>query len=340
LLISIIIPASNSEKTIDRCVESAIKQKFKKFEVLIIENNSKDSTWERLLSLKKKYNKIKIFRNKNSGVSKARNHGILKSKGKYLLFLDSDDELIKNSLVNLYKFANKKKIDFAIAAYTNKISKKDDYVNETKLFTKEGISKYFKLYCQDQNKFTVFTHVWGRLYLRKILLKNNIKFNNKFNQLEDVLFNINFLNSAKKVGYLNKIVYRQNLRGIENRSSFKFNHKIIYLITLIAKNLEKFLIKIDNKKDKNRIKLIVENFVVSKILTYIIRICFSIKFIIKRRKILKKIYYLFKSHFKNYDYNPNKNQDSIIYKCLKNQNFSTFYLSCFVKYLLLNINKR
>ena len=107
MLISIIIPASNSENTIDRCVQSVINQKFKKFELLIVENNSTDLTWVKLLSLKGKYNKIRLFRNKKSGASRARNIGILKSRGKYIFFLDGHTCL--NVLFNGWAYPSKLK---------------------------------------------------------------------------------------------------------------------------------------------------------------------------------------------------------------------------------------
>ena len=324
MLISIIIPASNSEKTINRTIKSATAQNFKDFEIIIIENNSKDNTWLKLKTFENKFKNIRVFRNNKPGVSRARNLGIKKSKGKYVLFLDADDELKKNSLSNLFRFVNKNKLDFAISAYTNNIKKKYDTIKKSKLFNKKEISEYLKNYCYDQKQYTAFTHVWGRLYLKQIIVRNKIFFNNKFNQLEDVLFNLSILKYSKKIGYLNEILYKQNLQNIRERASYNFNHNIIYLINFVSKKILNFFIHFAGKDKKKYYLPIIQNFVVSKILTYVIRICSNTNLIIQKKKILKKIQKIFKLKFLNYQYLPKRNQDKLIFFTLKNYKLSSY----------------
>lgn len=91
--VSIIIPAYNSEKYIERSIESALCQSYKNIEVIVVDDGSLDST----LNLCNKYKKIDerllVITKKNGGVSSARNAGIKKSTGEYIFFLDSDDYL-------------------------------------------------------------------------------------------------------------------------------------------------------------------------------------------------------------------------------------------------------
>ena len=108
---SIIIPTYNREFELKRAVNSVLDQSFKNWELIIIDNFSKDNTKKMILSFKNP--KIKFYQIRNKGViAKSRNFGIKKSKGEYLAFLDSDDFWIKNKLSICYevtkKFGNQK----------------------------------------------------------------------------------------------------------------------------------------------------------------------------------------------------------------------------------------
>ncbi len=91
--LSIIIPAHNAEKFLDQCIESLIPKKSSKIasEIIIVENNSTDSTSEKCQKLAKKYKNITVLSCKKPGAPAARNFGLKKAKGKYIWFVDADD---------------------------------------------------------------------------------------------------------------------------------------------------------------------------------------------------------------------------------------------------------
>ena len=106
--ISIITPCYNSSKTIYKTLDSISKQSFKDFEAIIIDDFSTDNTLEIINSFVSKDNRFKAYKmDKNSGVVKARNHGIKHSKGRFIAFLDSDDiwkpQFLELSLQTHYK---------------------------------------------------------------------------------------------------------------------------------------------------------------------------------------------------------------------------------------------
>ena len=106
-LFSIIVPVYNSEKTIEKCLNSIKIQKTNDFELIIIDDNSSDNSLQIANKFIKKIKFVKILKNKkNYGVSISRNRGIKNSNGKYIIFLDSDDILLKKSLINLKKKNN------------------------------------------------------------------------------------------------------------------------------------------------------------------------------------------------------------------------------------------
>ena len=117
ILFSIVIPVFNSEKYLLNSVNSVLKQSFskKKYEIILINDCSNDKSRLIIENLKKKFKTIKVINNKkNYKVSYCRNVGIKKARGKYIVFLDSDDELKKNSLNKIEKLLSKQLYDLIL----------------------------------------------------------------------------------------------------------------------------------------------------------------------------------------------------------------------------------
>ena len=95
--ISVIIPAYNAEKWIYNCVKSVLSQNDDNFEVIIVNDGSKDNTLALCKKLENDDKRIILVDKKNGGVSKARNEGIKKATGKWVVYLDSDDYLCKGA---------------------------------------------------------------------------------------------------------------------------------------------------------------------------------------------------------------------------------------------------
>ncbi len=101
--ISIIIPIYNSEKYIEQCINSILNQTFKNFELILINDGSTDNSRVICERYENKDKRIKLFNIGNRGVSSARNLGIENSRGKYIMFCDSDDYVKNTWCEELYK---------------------------------------------------------------------------------------------------------------------------------------------------------------------------------------------------------------------------------------------
>lgn len=88
---SFIVPVYNTSKYLKKCLDSLVKQTFKDFEIIIVNDGSTDDSRSIISKYEKKYNNIKVINQKNQGLSMARNNGVKEAKGKYLIFIDSDD---------------------------------------------------------------------------------------------------------------------------------------------------------------------------------------------------------------------------------------------------------
>ena len=106
--ISFIIPAYNAEKVIEECIRSIIKIDYNNYEIVVVNDGSTDHTEEII----KSYNdaRLKVITQKNSGVSTARNRGLLEASGEYIAFVDADDTLESKAYETFLKSDNLKNI--------------------------------------------------------------------------------------------------------------------------------------------------------------------------------------------------------------------------------------
>lgn len=131
-LISIVVPVYNVEKYIEKCVLSILNQTYEKFELLIVDDGSKDSSGEICDKLAENDVRIKVIHQENKGLSGARNTAIDIAKGKYITFIDSDDYIEKDYLEYLYMLCKKYNTKISICAQsvvTNK-GKKIEYTDK------------------------------------------------------------------------------------------------------------------------------------------------------------------------------------------------------------------
>lgn len=103
--VSIIVPVYNEEKHLNRCIDSVLSQTYSELELLLIDDGSTDSSGAICDEYAQKDSRVRVFHEKNGGVSKARNLGISKANAEWIMFLDSDDYLIKDALDVLISLA-------------------------------------------------------------------------------------------------------------------------------------------------------------------------------------------------------------------------------------------
>ena len=97
--VSIIVPVHNVEKYLPEALESVIKQMYTDWELILVENRSRDRSYEICLSYAEKYPDISVYQEKTASLSNARNRGMQEAKGEYLMFLDSDDYLSNPAII-------------------------------------------------------------------------------------------------------------------------------------------------------------------------------------------------------------------------------------------------
>lgn len=144
-LISIIVPVYNVEKYINQCVDSIINQTYKNIEILLIDDGSNDRSGHICDIYDNKYNNIHSYHKKNGGLSEARNFGIKKAHGDYLMFIDSDDFLDVNTVKDLYEALITNDSEIAVCNITkiNEFNEKKPFYTPTqKTIILEGTERF------------------------------------------------------------------------------------------------------------------------------------------------------------------------------------------------------
>lgn len=247
-LMSIIIPVYNCEKYISKCINSIINSyKHDDLEVIIVNDGSKDNSEEIIKMFMKKDKRIKMINKKNSGPSAARNRGILEARGYYLMFVDADDFLDKDTLMKFRNILISKKYDTIIFNY-KKCNRDDQVKKNESIFTDDYV--YYKKNKREIYKKLVSTsvlnHPVAKFYSSEIIKNNNIYFKEDIRVGEDRIFNMKYFYYSQKGIYKDLYLYKYRYNpesltktfNISKFSDLKQTH--IYRMEYIKKyNLKK-----------------------------------------------------------------------------------------------------
>lgn len=224
--LSIIIPCYNVENYIMQCLESVIKQTYHDLEIICINDGSTDKTLEFLKSFKEKNSSLSIITQSNAGISAARNTGILKAKGTFIMFLDADDWIENTAVQTLME---KSDADLICCSY-NRIFKNIKAVRKLHLngnydaaFIQRRMVGLLDEELKDPSQADSLVTAWGKLYRRAIILKNEVKFTDtKLIGTEDALFNIQYLEFANRVEVVDQPLYNyQKANNVSLTKTYK-----------------------------------------------------------------------------------------------------------------------
>ncbi len=196
--ISIIVPIYNVEKYLNRCIDSLINQTKKEIEIILINDGSTDTSEKIIKSYKD--DRIKYFKNKNQGIGKTRNFGIDKAKGKYILFVDSDDYIDIKTCELLFEKAENENLDLLVYDFYREFDNKE--------LKEEKINEFKTSSLKENPKLLLDINLspWNKLYKSEIIKKNSIKFIENL-KYEDAPFVANMIKNSKRIGKLNKSLY-------------------------------------------------------------------------------------------------------------------------------------
>ncbi|MDQ8960287.1 glycosyltransferase family 2 protein [Acinetobacter baumannii] len=231
--ISVIVPVYNAENTIEKLIKSILRQSLKEFELIIINDGSRDATEEICRKFEAMDKRITLISQNNKGVGAARSLALTQVVGEYTLHLDSDDWIEDNMFEEMYCEAINNNADIVYCDYTTYSSNGySEYINHSHI--KDKNDYIFKLLNHE-----IWGVLWNKLIKTELYKVNNIGFYDNVNMWEDLLFTIKCIYFSKKIHHINKSFYNYRLNESGLVSSSR-NLKRIEDQIFVTEEIEKF----------------------------------------------------------------------------------------------------
>ena len=204
--VSIIVPVYNAEKTIGRCVDSILGQQYTDFELLLVDDGSKDGSGAICDSYALADSRVQVIHKENTGVSDTRNIGISRARGVYLQFLDSDDWITPDATKLLVETARDHDCDLVISDFYRvvgeRVSRKGD-IDEDRVLTREEYAAHM----MEQPADFYYGVLWNKLYRRDIVESHRLRMDPELSWCEDFMFNLEYIRHAQRFYALQVPIY-------------------------------------------------------------------------------------------------------------------------------------
>ena len=226
------IPVYNREKSIERCLKSILYQTYKNLDIIVIDDGSTDGTYEICEKYAAKDSRLRLIRQHNSGVSRARNNGIGIATGEWLTFVDSDDYITKNCIERMINIANKENSDMVVC---------DFYENGkyNKQFNDKNID--YQNFIKQILKGKIHGSCWNKMIRKDIVVNNGIYFDEEISYCEDILFNIRCCLKKIVITYLDEAFYHYEHGNDSNSLAFGLSENQYQSLKNVIKKLQYIL---------------------------------------------------------------------------------------------------
>jgi glycosyltransferase involved in cell wall biosynthesis len=236
-ILTIIIPAYNAERFIENILSLLISQGLDNCEVIVVNDGSTDKTESIIKSYVEKYESIKVLSIPNSGVSVARNTGLLIASGKYIYFLDSDDALAPDTISffkeTIYKHPT---IDIFSFGYESRIA--DERFKEYRnpyysMILFDSTQQFLKLFFSKR----INCHICATIISYNLLKENSISFSPGLKIGEDIEFLINIFSKAKTFFYDSRLCFIYQIRDDSAMQGYKTYSITHFNFFILLKNI-------------------------------------------------------------------------------------------------------
>lgn len=247
-LISFIVPVYNSERYIDKCINSILNQTVGDFEIIIIDDGSKDNSFKKCKKYQNENENVKVFSQRNQGVSVARNNGLKNSKGEWIAFVDVDDQIAPNYIESVLYYINEKKYDliqFDFFINEKEYEIKNIESNYTVYGKNEAMELVEATFSNKRNNLNceniILRSPCTKVYKKEFIENEKINFIPNLKMGEDFIFNINVYLKMKKMCYIKKGLYKVEARS--DSASRGYIHNMDEVDKLFYDKLKEVFIK-------------------------------------------------------------------------------------------------
>ena len=221
-MLSVIIPVYNAIKYLPATIESIITQNYRQFEIILVDDGSKDGSGRLCDTLAEKFQQITVIHKINGGVSSARNAGIDAARGKYLTFIDADDEIDKNMFSELLLECESKNIDKVFCGLDEVLENGTHIIHSgnlpsRKLLNRNDVINTMLLSGCLGDSF--MNSVCGGIYKTELIRKHNLRFKDR-PMGEDWYFNMQYCDIIESALYIDQPYYKYLRNGDSAMSCF------------------------------------------------------------------------------------------------------------------------
>lgn len=296
--VSIIVPVYKVERYLSECIDSILSQTYSDFELILVDDGSPDRSGIICDEYAKKDNRIVVYHKPNGGVSSARNYGIEKAVGEWIMFVDSDDYIEPETLNISFKAIDNIDVDLVVFGieenyfYNNTIKRPElKYIGKGAILQEEFEEA-------DQNGW--LRGPVCKLYKRNLIIQNNLRFDLNMSYGEDTKFAFTYFLYCKNVKVLPNYCYHYCFRNKESLTNKKLEWK--YAI-MLAKMLREVRVLFAEKFKMKESYYKYIQFIYASAMSYAIDSILNSKENNKYKIYKKNIYNLRRDVFMK-DYNP------------------------------------
>lgn len=244
-LISIIVPIYNTERYLEKCLDSLVNQTLKNIEIILINDGSPDNSEKIIKKYLKKYSdKIVYYKKENEGQGVARNYAIKLARGEYLTFVDSDDFVEKTMLEELYNKVKDESADIVVSTKMYEIKSETLTISSANFDESNPYKKYIL-----NNSGPV-----GKIIKKEIIQDNNLYFPN-LRAYEDIAVVPLWGLYAKKISYIEKAFYYYVIHEGSTMKQSIYNEKLTNIYSSLD-NLYRNFKLLSNDKYNNELEWI------------------------------------------------------------------------------------
>ncbi len=204
--VSIIVPVYNAESGIQRCVDSILAQEFKDFELILVDDGSKDASPAMLDAYAKEDSRVRVIHQANSGVSTTRNNALDAAQGEYVQFLDADDWIAPEATRLLVRGMEDHDADMVIADFyrviDDRVAEKGD-IDAFDIISREEYAHYL----MENPADFYYGVVWNKLYKRSIIEEHELRMDPEISWSEDFIFNLEYVLHCERIFPLRTPIY-------------------------------------------------------------------------------------------------------------------------------------
>ena len=299
-LISVIIPVYNKEKTIEKCVDSVLRQQHPNIEIILVDDGSQDSSYELCVRLSNTHSNVTVLHQENKGVSAARNIGLKYATGEYISFVDSDD-WIHESMLSILLENTDEQTDICCCCCTAVMENRclierffaGDIVTDDTYESKRELLLQLIDTAHGQPQKEIYTGIgvpWAKLYRRKLFTQSQYRFDEELSHLEDNYLNLQLFIKARKIVYINQPLYYYSTEHIQEVLK-KYDKKVVYSYAKVSVLRYDFLSKEGLFRDKG-MKLLLDKETINLFNIAIIGMTFNPRRQTTRQQLLDELYWL------------------------------------------------